>query len=719
MKNIQPTTYLIYISFLTISVGFLTCIQLTDSEKIVIDELRKKGLVAKIISAEDFYHGIEPQNFHRVAGATYKPSNNNYPAIPPQCWIETGYGTQNACKYCHTDYLTSIKHGNAYPIAEDQITYSFPNVNLNRILWQNIIYPQNIDARLEAEGIPIPSIEDVDYVRYDNWTVAFEKARGNGSMDWLNSNSKHKDFILFPALDPNHLFPFDVTNPTGNSTHGFIDNEGFVKNEKNEFTGWRAINFFPYAVFTPLTGSVSGIYIRLPEIFMKSDGVFSVDIYKQNLDLLEKNIKNQLVEKEYYVGDARSIQIKKGFYPLGSEFAHPLHYVDLLADGQMGESIDGVINTGKKDYEFPGTRSKRVKEIRYMYKWKEISLEDIALEEDEAIGEINRFDEGNDFEHFFGHEGQGWIDNGAGWIIAAFIENRKGELRPQTTEELVQCIGCHSGVGNTIDAVWSFQRKLPGMEGWAEMNYGLYSSQRPDETKLQDFVYQRSIMGELGYFFYSVVGADLYGIMPSEIRLELTGFAKKHNLAKKLQLKYTVEEILNDEILKGMAKAERKPRLFERQKLMRHYSKEKAYLAYNNQDDKCYIKGNIFYPSLETMKANILGYRMIVLDQSFNLGKDAFGTEAGHVPFTFRSDGTVMNENNRIIPVGEVIYSRQYNSMGVGITPTGIIEGDAYDQKGNSVETFTEEERSSGRISFSGTLDMMYNPILSGVTVVK
>lgn len=721
MKTFKPIFIIFLIGLLSISVGFLTCKSLKEAENEIIAELKSKGLVAEELSAGNFLKGIEPKNFSKIAGAPYKPSYNEDPGIPAQCWIETGYGTQNACKYCHTDYLTSIEHGNAYPIAEDQITYSFPSKNLNRILWQNIIYPQNIEARLKSDGVEIPTIDDVDYVRHDNWTAAFQKARGNGNTAWLNAKSKDKNLILFPALNPKHLFPFDPENPTGSGTHGYVDSEGFVKSESDEYTGWRAINFFPYAIFTPLTGSVSGIYIRLPENFMKQNGQFSADIYKQNLDLLERNIKNQLEVYSNYVGDAQGVAVKKGFYPVGTEFAHPLHYVDLLADGQTGGDIDGVVNAGSMDYEFPGTRSKRVKEIRYMYKWKDVDLEDIALEEDEeeVKEEVKVEVEVEEFENFIGKEGQGWIDNGAGWIIAAFIENRHGELRPQTTEELAQCFGCHSKVGNTVDAIWSFQRKLPGMEGWAEMNYGHYNSQKPSETKLQDYLYQQSGMGELGNFFFSVVGADLYGIMPNEIRSELTEFAKEQNLVKKLQLQFTVEEILNDEILKNMPKAERKPRLQERQKLMRYYSKEKAYLAYSSEDGKSYIKGNIFYPTPETMKSNILGYRKIVLDQSFNLGKDAFGTEAEHIPFTFRSDGTVLDEKNRVISVGQVIYSRPYNEKGVGITPTGIIEGDAYDQKGNLVENYSDEDRISGRITFSGTLDMMYNPILSGIAVEK
>lgn len=347
-----------------------------------------------------------------------------------------------------------------------------------------------------------------------------------------------------------------------------------------------------------------------------------------------------------------------------------------------------------------------------MYKWKEVGLEDIGEDEEENGDE-------DEFGVYIGREGQGWIDNGAGWIIAAYIENRHGDLRPQTTEELAQCLGCHSKVGNTIDAIWSFQRKLPGLEGWAEMNYGRYSSQNPNETKLQDYYYEHSGMGELGYFYYTVVGADLYGVMPVEIRNELIEYANKINLRKELGITFGVFEILDDEILKKMDKSQRKPRLLARQKLMRHYSSNLEYLAYNKADDKFYVKGNIFYPTPETMKANIQGYRKIVLDQSYNLGKDVFGSESEHIPFTFRSDGTILDERGRQIPVGEVIYSRPYNNKGEGITPTGIIEGEAYDLNGNMVTEFTEEDRKAGRIRFSGTLDMYYNPILSGRSVKK
>ncbi|MDW7761340.1 MAG: hypothetical protein SCM96_11995 [Acidobacteriota bacterium] len=678
-----------------------------------VRELRDLGMKAELISTAEFRQGRAPKDFVKRAGADYKPSFNEDPAIPAQCWIETGYGTQNACLYCHTDYLTKIGHGNAFPLGEDQVLYSFPSPSLNHILWKNVIFPGSIDARLKAEGVPLPEFDDTAYVRADNWRPAFLRARAGGNMDWMNMDDPDDEFALFPALDPNHLFPYDPADPTSGGTHGYIDPEGFVRDEKDGYTGWRAYNFFPYGIFTPLTGSVSGVYIRLPGSFMSAAGAFDIEIYKKNLDLLERNIKDRAPEEEVYYGDASGVPVERGFYPVGAEIAHPLHYVDLNADGERGYELDGAEAVGGTVYEFPGTRSKRVKEIRYMYKWKPVTLADIAPPDDEDDEE----------EIVIGREGQGWVDNGAGWILSAYIENRKGELRTQTTEELMQCIGCHGNVGNTIDSVWSFTRKLPGEDGWREMDYGRYDSRRPDMTRLQDFEREDDGRGELEYFYHAVVGADLYGVMPAEISAELKRYAKDRDLVGKLGLAHGNGEIFDDEALKTMAREERESRLRARQAVMRDYAAAREYLAYDKSDDAYYIKGSIFYPFLSTMKANIQLYRKIVLDQSYNLGKDVFGTEPGHVPFTFRSDGTVLDASRKTIAAGEVIASRPYGEDGVGVTPTGLVavnaDGVPVDKDGNPVDIEEAPERAAGHVSTGGTFDTMYNPILTDRPVRK
>jgi hypothetical protein len=511
-------------------------------------------------------------------------------------------------------------------------------------------------------------------------------------------------------LNPDYLYPNKTDDPTDAGTHGFIDEEGFVRNEKREPTGWRAVNFFPYAVFTPLTGSVSGIYIRLPEPFMTDGGIISLNIYRKNLDILEKNIKNRPVKAVTYAGDAAKIAVEKGFYPVGTEFAHPLHYVDLAADGERGHAVDGVYRNKIVDYEFPGTRSKRVKEIRYMYKWKTVTLEDIG-------------EKASDEEPFvYGREWKGWIDNRSGWILAAYIENHDGELRPQTTEELLQCLGCHSSVGNTIDAVWSFQRKLEGPEGWREMNYGQYDSRRPDETRLSDYLNETAGKGEMEYFYGSVVGADLFGIMPDEIEKELIRYAEENDLPTRLKLKLKIDQIFDDECLKTSQKENRQRILLERAKIMKHYAGNRQYLFFDPQSAASYIKGRIFYPTEKTMLANIAGYRKIVLDQSFNLGKNVFGNQPDAIPFTFRSDGSVRNEKGELIPAGQVIGSRPYDEEGIGITPTGIVKtnskGEVVDGGGKVVDIEKNPHLAGGHISTGGTFDPRYNPII-GILKVK
>jgi hypothetical protein len=710
MKTVQFTIQLLHrprivlIVFGFLISGLMMCGRLSDEGDETITGLRSLGLDPELISAEDFLLGKAPLNFEARTGAPYKPGFNEEPSIPPQCWIETGYGTQNACKYCHTDYLSSIRHGNAFPIGYQQILYSFPSPGLNQILWQNIIHPQNIEKRLREEGIHIPDINDVDYVRKDNWRPAFALARSNGNDDWVNSDDIHSDWAFFPALNPDYLFPYSDGDPTSGGTHGYIDKEGFVKNQFDIYTGWRAINFFPYAIFTPLTGSVSGIYIRLPEAFFSVDGEIDIDIYKKNLSILERNIKNQGTEEKYFLGDASGVAVKKGFYPVGTEFAHPLHYVDLKADGKTGVNLAAVSSKGNYDYSFPGTRSKRVKEIRYMYKWKDVDLDDIAMDDHEEDG----------FGEYIGKEGQGWVDNEGGWILAAYIEDRNGNLRPQTTEELVQCIGCHGNVGNTVDAVWSFQRKLPGEHGWREMDYGAYDASNPGYSRLQDYLHENSGMGELGYFYYTVVGADLYGVMPDEVKTHILHYGRTNNLDNELGLLLPFELLFDDEQLKNLGQNERKAILLERQKVMRRFASDAAYL-YKGADGEEYIRGALLYPSEQTMKNNIQLYRKIVLDQSFNLGKDVFGTEPEHIPFTFRSDGKVLDAKGMPIPIGAVITSRPYNEDGEGYTPTGLVSvnenGEPIDMNGQAVGV--EYYRATGHVSKGGTFDMMYNPILS------
>jgi hypothetical protein len=156
---------------------------------------------------------------------------------------------------------------------------------------------------------------------------------------------------------------------------------------------------------------------------------------------------------------------------------------------------------------------------------------------------------------------------------------------------------------------------------------------------------------------------------------------------------------------------------------MNHYASNGQYLVVDAPSGESYIKGSIFYPAEKTMLANIAGYRKIVLDQSFNLGKVAFGNQPDHIPFTFRSDGSVRNEKGGLIPAGRVIDSRPYNQEGIGITPTGIVQtnanGEAVDANGQVVDIEKNPALAVGHISNGGTFDPRYNPIIGARTVNK
>jgi hypothetical protein len=251
------------------------------------------------------------------------------------------------------------------------------------------------------------------------------------------------------------------------------------------------------------------------------------------------------------------------------------------------------------------------------------------------------------------------------------------------------------------------------------MDYGAYDSKHPQRSRLQDYMTPRASMGELGFFYHAVVGADLYGVMPAEVAHQLKLYSAANQ--KSLDLTHPIEAIFDDDLLKNMSAAERRPHLFDRQKVMRSYVASLGYLDQDEKTGKRYIKGSLLYPSEQTMKKNISLYRKIVLDQSYNLGKDVFGSESDNVPFTLRSDGTVRNAAGKIIPVGEIIVSRPYDREGTGTTPTGIVkvndQGEVVDAAGNPVDIASNPSKAVGHISTGGTFDTMYNPILSDIPI--
>lgn len=528
---------------------------------------------------------------------------NPYPQIPAQCYTETSLGTQNACLFCHTNGLYKLGLGNnnpqagAIPLVNFQIDYGFdpytlqgPSAAIN--YWENTLYPEKLAAAVKSLGETPSSWNMTQYIQEDNWQSAYNQRFGD-SKDW--DSGYDQAFRLLPGLNPSAL-------PA--------DNDGFVRSNNSEEvffedglggnTGWRAINFMPYGIFSPMTGSVSGIYIRLPENYMKNElNQFDLTTYKMNLDLLRDAIQNRLNDQssQTYYGMAKNETVIAGSYPQGTEFAHPLHYVDTDVDGSHRK--------------FPGMRANRVKEVRYMYK-------------DENFNPMEARPGDGTGDTIYGNDSQGWVDNGSGWILAGYIEDTKGELRPQTRQELTQCIGCHSGhhyatkdpnftsgTGNTVDSTWSFPRAFNSDIGWQEMDYlgtklvnGNSVSTTPEPKN------RHAQIGEFALLLNYSISANLYGVMPESIE-------------SRLQQTITIENGYSDNWKKidttSADSYETSTKL--RQALLREYVSKSAYL---NSDGT--IKGFLLYPPQEEALQNAQRYRQVVVTQRYNLGKDVFAS---------------------------------------------------------------------------------------------
>lgn len=600
---------------------------------------------------------------------------NPYAHIPAQCYIETSNGMQNACLYCHTNGVFKRNLGNNAPqagyeplVGDLQQEYVFaalrypytPNGSITP--WENTLFPNKLRAVVETMGINPDAWDMQAYIREDNWRAAYAQRRGS-ALAW--DTGIDQAFRLFPGLDPADL-PADAD--------GFVRSHkvenGFFNDNRGYITGWRAINFMPYGIFTPNTGSVSGIYLRLPAQFMQDAGnKYNLDTYRANMELLARAIQDRLTANDptTYFGAAATVNVQRGLYPIGTEFAHPLHYVDVAADGR-----DTTLSP------FPGTRARRVKEIRYMYKYKDFAPQSVPPGEKDEGAPI------------YAHRSQGWIDNGVGWYLAGYIEDAQGALRPQTPNELLSCVGCHSGnvlqkgqprpaftagTGNTIDSTWALPRQWADASGWGEMDYLGYRSEvntGTDTTHRGDPRNRGHQQGEFRFFLDHVVGGSLYGDMPARMENFLAATIR-------VEAGYSANWVHLDTHSVDTILASQRERL----RLIREFTARGDYL--NNQGD---IHVELLYPLQPDSLASARNYRQVVVTQRYELGKDVFS----ETPFTFRyyrrDQDAFTHQSGQAYQPGEIITDRPIDTepthltYGVGVSKTLIDEKLPFEQGG-------------------------------------
>ncbi len=360
---------------------------------------------------------------------------NREAIIPPQCYTRTE-GTHNPCYVCHQDPI-SKQHENQMKDGELQADYSFSDLGMTNH-WHNLFE----DRMKRVNQISDAAIKQ--WINEDNYSELAGRLKKENFKGWIP----------------------DLKNLQEGADA--FDQYGLAK----DGSYWMAFNYKPFpSTFWPTNGSTDDVMIRLPKPYRTNDkGVYSRDIYLANLSILEATIKDlkqissppineqnigedlnqdgrlsiieHIKKVDSYVGAAKPYFIDTHLYPQHTEFLHTVRYIGIKDNGDI-------------------TNARRMKEVRYMKKYvtyPKPALAQYYLEEsyEKELGQLPGY---NNLQQL-------GLDNGMGWAIQGFIENKHGRLRENSFEETLFCMGCHGSIGSTIDKTFSFARKVEGAQGW-------------------------------------------------------------------------------------------------------------------------------------------------------------------------------------------------------------------------------------------------------------
>jgi len=450
--------------------------------KLILVGVAVLGLGASLLHAEKPAEvaGAEPPLYEQVLAALragagpvlnllpdVHPVHTTFNAeapIPPQCYTKTD-GQYNPCYVCHQNRLPGRE--NTMNDGSLQIAYAFSDVGMTNH-WENLFEDRS------EEVAAISDEEILEWVGEDNYSALPARLEAAGFEGWIpDLENLHRGAAAFDA-------------------------QGFAKDGSH----WVAFNYKPLpSTFWPTNGSTDDVMIRLPKPFRtNAEGKYSREVYKANLAILEAKIKGfdaidslpvderaagedldgdgalgiarRITATDAWVGAAADRYITTYMYPKGTEFLHTVRYVGVTEDGEI-------------------TVSTRMKEVRYMRKWKDFlkvayergyQLENFAKE----AGRLPKY-------QLIGDRG---LDNGFGWSVQGFIEGSDGSLRELTYEENLFCMGCHSSIGATIDKTFGFPRKVDGGEGWGYIDLkGMPDAPSMGETQGEIAAYLERVGG--------------------------------------------------------------------------------------------------------------------------------------------------------------------------------------------------------------------------------
>jgi hypothetical protein len=448
------------------------------------------------------------QVFTDVTAMTVKNSYGAY--VTSQCYTKTEESDGNVHNPCFTCHVNSVEP-NYIDDAALQESYAFSEATYKNP-WSNL-FVDRTDAVAAVSDAAI-----LAYVRGDNYFDA------NGSI-MLGEILKH----VPDAWDYNHDGQWGGFVP---DCYFAFDGEGFDRDPGGDYTGWRAFAYYPFpGTFWPTNGSTDDVLIRLPEVMRQTkEGVFDKEVYKLNLAIVEALIKRSDIAIEpvdekvygvdlnqngtldntskvvyrwaapsydfetkrfynyamYYVGRAQDAQIDNalhmapGLYPEQTEFLHTVRYLDVDANGSVG-------------------MAPRMKELRYGRKSAWNTYPQLSNAAQAEIKDKDAFP--NRLRTITGNEETG-LNTGLGWVYQGFIEDKEGYLRPQSYEETLFCIGCHSGIGAVVDSTFVFPRKFDGgakQMGWYHWTQSDSGFQEIKEPVLADGRYEYTLYLEANH----------------------------------------------------------------------------------------------------------------------------------------------------------------------------------------------------------------------------
>ena len=515
-----------------------------------------------VASKTHYLRSLERDNNISYEGKT----NTDGAYITSMCYtkVKDGDGSlHNPCYSCHTKGKTP----NYYNDSNLQKEYSFPEAMLKNP-FKNLFKDRSTAAASIKDDSILRYVRTSNYFE-DNQTIALAAALPS---DWQ-------------GYRPDCYYTFD--------------DEGFDHAPDGSYTGWRAFRYYPFlGTFWPTNGSTDDVLIRLPAVFRQdANGTFDLETYKINLAVVEAAVKQKDIaletaadEQRYgvdlnqngtidtarivgfnaadafsrmsYVGRAKTalmrgkVHLAGGLFPEGTEFLHSVRYLDW--DERSGSV----------------TMAARMKELRYAKKqqWKNYSELKRAADAELFEAQVNGTTQGV-LATFYGNYETGY-KNPQGWVYQGFIEARDGTLRPQTREETLNCMGCHSHLGATTDSTFAFARKFEGTDKHAKM---------------------------YGWNHWSQKG--LAGVSEPEQRY--IGYGKRYEYSFYLRNNHSGNEFRNNDEVKakffntdGSLKREMIERLHDDVSLLLFPSKERALML-----DK--------------------GYKVMVEEQSFIYGRDA------------------------------------------------------------------------------------------------